>query len=191
MKCFAAALLASVLGIAAANARADEPAKPAPIPSQPAVQAVPPLTDAALLEMIQKMGYEAQIEKTDKGNIYSLNIKRGTWTYIIDVSLSPSKTKLWLSGWLSELPPNEKISVDKLLDLLEGSWTYGPAHFRYHKKFRQLNIGLCLDNREISPAVLREQLESFMETMKKSELLWNAKMWDNTQEVTIGQQPGK
>lgn len=170
-------------------ARADQPATPKPAPA--AAPSIAPLTDESLQEMLEKMGYEAKVEKTNQGNIYSVTIKRGTWTYIIDVSLSPSKTKLWLSGWLSVLPENEKIPVDKLLGLLEGSWTYGPAHFRYHKAFRQLNLGLCLDNREITPAVLRDQLENFMETMKKTELLWNAKKWENKQEVTIGKPAGK
>lgn len=180
-----AAILTLTLGTALG--RADQPAAKG---AEPKV-VLPPdvLTDESLKTMLENMGYTPKVEKTAKGNIYTITIKRGTWTYIIDLSLSPSKTKLWLSGWLSALPEKEPIPADKLLDLLEGSWTYGPAHFRYHRAFRQLNVGLCLDNREMTPAAVRTQIESFMETMKKSELLWNVKKWKASDKVTLSK-PG-
>ena len=181
MKKFAAALCAGLLTVAcgAPAARAQQPA------GTPA-----PLTDDSLLAMLKNMGYAPRIEKTPKGSIYSLTIQRGTWTYYVDVSLSPSKTKLWLSGWLSALPRDEKVPAERLLALLEGSWTHGPAHFRYHRGFRQLNIGLCLDNRDITPETLRTQLESFMDTMKKSEELWNVKKWKPGEPVSVGRPAG-
>ena len=181
MKQFATALCAGLLTVAcgAPAARAQQPAG-TPVP----------LTDDSLLAMLKNMGYAPRIEKTPKGNIYSLTIQRGTWTYYVDVSLSPSKTKLWLSGWLSALPRDEKVPAERLLALLEGSWTHGPAHFRYHRGFRQLNIGLCLDNREITPETLRTQLESFLDTMKKSEELWNVKKWKPGEPVSVGRPAG-
>ena len=75
--------------------------------------------------------------------------------------------------------------------LLEGSWTHGPSHFRYHPAFNQLNIGVCLENRNLGPAELRQQLESFMDTMKKTELLWNVNKWKPNDQVTIGKPAGK
>lgn len=186
MKRLAAVLLPAVAFLLAGHpAPADQPAGP---PKPPAEAA--PLTEESLQQMLTLMGYEPKVEKTASSNIYTLTIKRDTWTYVVQVSLSPNKSKLWLSGWLGELPPNEKIPVEKLLDLLEGSWNYGPTHFRYYKKFRQINLGLCLENRNVTSPHLRENLEDFMDTMKKTELLWNAKKWENKPEVTVGKPAG-
>src|SRR5262249_28822161 len=123
------------------------------------------------------MGYTYQTEKLKSGTLYYLDIKRGTWTYVIDVSLSPSKTKLWFSGWLSKLPDDEKVPADKLLSLLEASWTNGPTHFRYHRPWTQLNMGVALDNKAVTAASFRSQMELFMDQMKNPEPLWNVKKW--------------
>jgi hypothetical protein len=181
MKAIAALLLTgSIAAFSTLAARAAESAE------KPKAAEPKRLTDESLLAMLENMGYEPKIEKTASGNIYSITVTRGTWSYIFDVSLSPSKTKLWFSGWLSVLPEGKAVPSEKLLALLEASWTHGPAHFRYHPPFRQLNLGLCIDNRDITPTQLREQIEGFMDTMKKTELLWNVKKWDEKQNVTIG-----
>lgn len=143
------------------------------------------LTEDSLHTMLKNMGYNVGIEKTPQGNIYMLTIKRDTWTYVLDVSLSPSKTKLWFSGWLKELPKDGTVTVDRLLDLLEANWLRGPYHFRYHRAFHQLNIALCLDNQGITPAVLRTQLEGFMDTMKSTETLWNPKKWEGSKAAAV------
>jgi hypothetical protein len=190
MKAIAALLLTgAIAAFATFTARAAEPVEK---PKAEAKAAEPKrLTDESLLAMLENMGYEPKVEKTSAGNIYSITVTRGTWSYIFDVSLSPSKTKLWFSGWLSVLPEGKAVPSEKLLALLEASWTHGPAHFRYHPPFRQLNLGLCLDNRDITPTQLREQIEGFMDTMKKTELLWNVKKWDEKQNVTIGKPADK
>lgn len=191
MKITVTALFAALLTLTLGSTlcRADEPAQKG---SEPKV-VLPPgvLTEESLQKMLENMGYTPKVEKTAQGNIYTITINRGTWSYIIDLSLSPSKTKVWFSGWLSVIPEGQQVPADKLLDLLEGSWTYGPCHFRYHRAFRQLNVGLCLDNRDMTPAAVRAQIESFMETMKKSELLWNVKKWKPTDKVTLSKPANK
>jgi hypothetical protein len=177
------AALVACTGIA--MSRADQPAPEKktgePKPIAPAAAAQPPLTDESLLTMLKNMGYTPEVEKTLNGrNCYKLSIDRAGLTYAINISLSGDKTRLWINAWLSDVPEKEPISADRLLDLLEGNWTYGPAHFRYYSKFRMLNLGLGVDNHDITPSVLREQLETFSNTLTKSEPLWNVKKWKPT-----------
>jgi hypothetical protein len=177
------ALVAAVLAVAcgAALVQADTPAKAKPDGGK---QAATALTHESLMTMLKNMGYEPQIiDAQGGGKIYRLKIKTGGWTYDLDVALSGSKRYLWVTGWLATLPKDEKVPAENLLKLLESSLDNGPYHFRYHKEYRQLSLGLALLNSNISATSLREGLDDMCTTIKNTEPVWNVKKWKGQEGV--------
>jgi hypothetical protein len=138
------------------------------------------IDDDALLTMLRDMGYDPKVDKTaDGAAIYTLIVKQDTWTKVVEVSLSPNKRKVWLSAPLPSIPA-EKVTGGPLLALLQENWDLAPAHFRVYKPGKpgnMLSLGLAVDNRDITPQVLRQELDFMLGAISRTHPLWDVAKW--------------
>lgn len=122
-------------------------------------------------DMLRGLGYEPSVRKSGSMDVLHLSIRRDDWTFEFDVSVSGNKKKIWMSCFFD--PYSRDPNARELANLLDASFKHGPAHFTYNPTNRQLNLGLPLDNRGITADILRTEVETFIDTIRKTESLWN------------------
>src|SRR5262249_19304659 len=83
-----AAVLVTLAGLAVAQPRAR--------PAGPAANANAVLTDESLGKMLDNMGLSPEkAQFTSGGTYYKVKLTQGKFTYVVEVSLSPSKQRVW------------------------------------------------------------------------------------------------
>lgn len=174
IKTLLAALMISMFSLNAARAepKADEPkpAQGATIPGQ--------LTPDSLKEMLTNLGYDFDVEKTTNGNfLHFVKVARKGMNYEVNVNISSNKQKLWCSVALADVKPEHATQSDKLLKLLELNQKIGPSHFYYYPPHKMFYIAKPMDNRGITAKLLRENIDSIMETVVTYETDWNVAKW--------------
>jgi len=135
-----------------------------------AVPAPPPggLTDAALKQMLLDMGYEPK--GLSKG--FLIAPKRGTWTINIQLVLSKDQSKIGLNANLGKVPNPETIPAASWLKLLVDNGNIDPSSFYFDKDQKKLYLHRVMDNRAVTPAVLRSQIENFSENVRDTNADW-------------------
>jgi hypothetical protein len=140
-------------------------ALPAALPV-PAIAAS--LDDATLQQMLTNMGYAPS--KLSKG--FLVAIKRETWTYYVQLVLSGDGTKLGLNANMGTISSLESVTASQWLSLLAANNDIDPSAFNVDRPTRKLYIHRSLDNRDVTPEFLRNQIESFINNIKNTETLW-------------------
>lgn len=141
--------------------------------SQPATAQTPgqTLDDASLKTMLDGLGYDAKA--LSKG--FLITYKEDTWTFYIQAVLSPDGTKLGLNANLGEVDDLSTVSAAKWLGMLEANGNIDPSTFYVDADSRKLYLHRVIDNRGITPAILRVQFENFANNIAD-----NADVWDLT-----------
>ena len=163
-------LLAGALALALpAATRADEIDPDSPPPARPR----PALTDARLKAMLENMGFEPSLIRSTSGvPMYKVTAPRDGRNWFFYASLSNDKSRLWLSAPLAALPEPAKVRPDILEKLLAKNFDLGPTTFSL-RSGRMLYLDRPLENRGVTPGRMRKEIDSFLDTMKDTESLWN------------------
>jgi hypothetical protein len=143
-----------------------------------------PLEDADLPSMLQNMGYEP--EKLSEG-VWRVVIEQDGWTFYIRMWLSTdNRQKLWMTTGFGDIKDWDGVPAEVLKKLMISNDAIGPAHFYIAKSGEvwRLNMGKALDNRGISPAVLRRELDKFLSTIKTTADLWDQSTWTQAAAAT-------
>lgn len=119
------------------------------------------LDDESLRQMLVGMGFEPK--KLSKG--FLLSLKRESWTYYVQLVLSPDGTKLGLNANLGVVPQPEAIPAATWRKLLEDNIDVDPSSFNYDPKLKKVFLHRVLDNRSLTPATLRIQLDHFCDNI--------------------------
>jgi hypothetical protein len=127
------------------------------------------LTNDSLKTTLANMGYEP----TDLSKGYLIAIKRDTWTYNMQVVLSNDGTKLGINANLGTVDNPDEISAAQWRTLLEKSEDTDPSYFYYDKDQKKVYLHRVLDNRALSPAYLRTQIENFTVNIHDTADAWN------------------
>lgn len=108
-----------------------------------------------------------------------LTIERGRFTFRINVSISGNEKKVWMSSYLVQLDDLTKIPAKAMTDALMANSEIGPAHFYLVKVGDKywLKTGFALDNRNITPAYFRSELDWFLERMSDKADVWAKEKW--------------
>lgn len=136
-----------------------------------------PIAEEDLPKMLQNMGYEA--EKVDEG-VYRVVIEQDSWTFYIRFSLSTdSKQRLWMTSSFGEIKDWQKMAPAPLMALLVANDRIGPAHFyvTVSGDVRRLNAARAVDNRGITPAILRRELDKFLTNIRDTAEQWDIEKW--------------
>lgn len=142
------------------------------LPAAPQAESVAPsqaqLTNDTLKDMLTSMGYEPK--PLSKG--FLLAIKQDTWTINMQIVLSPDRNKMGLNANLGKVEDPASISADTWLQLLISNGDMDPSAFYFDKDQKKLYLHRSFDNRGITPASLRREIDNFASNVRSTEELW-------------------
>jgi hypothetical protein len=168
------ALLA--IGAAALTARAAEDKKTPPAPKKPA-EAKPAagvLTPATLEKTLTDMGLEP---KKVNDRAWDVKLSRDGWDFSIRISLTASGQTLWLTATLVQVGDINKVPAQALAKLLKGNFDYGPCMYYFFADPKKTGagsvvMGRAIDNRGLTAALIRAELDRICTNVKSSHPLW-------------------
>lgn len=123
-----------------------------------------------LRSMLVQMGYEVKDLDTDEGEEkYEVKVVSGGFDVYVAYEISKSKNYVWLTVLLGD-PPAE--SSPKALAMLKETSKIQPTMF-YVSSTNRLMLGLPVDNRGVTNAVLRQRTDAIAENVGKTSALWS------------------
>jgi len=125
------------------------------------------LTNDSLKTMLDGLGYEPKA--LSKG--YLLAIKQDTWTLNMQLVLSSDGTKLGMNANLG-MVDLDAASASTWLNLLESNGDIDPSAFYVDRDQKKLYLHRSLDNRDVTAAFLRGQIEAFGNNIRNTEAIW-------------------
>jgi hypothetical protein len=124
--------------------------------------------DDELKDMLTGLGFEPKA--IAKG--FLVTIKQDTWTTYVQLVLSNDKTKIGMNANLGKVD-QESVTASQWMALLAANADIDPSVFYYNKDAKKLYIHRVLDNRSITPAFLRDQIEKFDSNVRETKGLWS------------------
>ncbi|MDQ2986550.1 MAG: hypothetical protein M3R13_07495 [Armatimonadota bacterium] len=122
-----------------------------------------------LRDMLVQLGYEVKDLVTEVGKEkYAVTITKDGLDIPIGYEISPSSTYIWLTVNLGQ-PPAE--SSAKNLALLKQNTKIQPTFF-YVTDAGRLMVGLPIDNRGVTNAILRQRSESIVDSVVRTKDIW-------------------
>jgi hypothetical protein len=153
----------------------DEDKKPSEeVKSKPVKSAGKRVTLQELEAMLTAMGYEPKPVLNKDGKLvgYDIAMTSGTWTIYSRVDISPNGKNIWLS-WTLKHDVDAKSPTEAVLAVFELNYNIFPAYVSYFPKSKSLWLAYRLLNDDVTPAVLRNALDSYSEAVKKSLQAWD------------------
>jgi hypothetical protein len=141
---------------------------------QPAIaaltQSAPPsqLSDDSLRQMLDGLGLEPKA--LSKG--YLIVIKRDSWTYNIQLVLSADRSKLGMNANLGIIEDADSVTASQWKALMEANGSIEPSFFYFDADKKKLYLHRVLDNRGLTAAYVRSQIDTFISDMKSTADLW-------------------
>ena len=176
-------LATMVLGVAVMiGAAALCPAQTGPLTQPPMTQPQPmpangELTTDTLKTMLTNLGYEFTDEKLEKTSVIHVKVDHGGLTYQLNITLSTDHTKLWIYTQLATVPTGMEMPQPRLLKLLELNDKMGPSFFSYYPKLRNVYLSRPLDNRGVTPVLLRAEIMSLLNGCQQTQEDWDLRKW--------------
>jgi len=153
--------------------------------SQPAAVSNERMDYAKLKEVLETMGYPVKEQKnTDGTPLYVLDFDEGGFHFIIDVNLSTDGSVIWLNAPLGNLPA-AKRPAGTLEKLLKENMKRDPDHFDMYSD-GYLDMARYVENRDVTPAVLRQAINEMCNDMRQTEALWNPAKWATNPRTNTG-----
>jgi len=129
------------------------------------------LADDGLRKMLDGMGYEPK--PLTKG--FLLSVKRDTWTINIQLVISANGEKIGMNANLGAVENPDAVTAAQWKALLAANGDIDPSAFYFDATQKKLYLHRSMDNRGLTPAILRQQIENFCGNMVDT-----AKLWDFT-----------
>jgi hypothetical protein len=138
-----------------------------------------PLTEASLKAMIQNMGYTVTETTSDnaKNEWISVTLPDNSYTIQMYFQLSSDKTELWLIANLSKIPPGKPVPASALMGMLVENDTIAPKCFSIGKTNSTIYLNGRTRNDNVTPAVLRQNLDTFTGILTRTEAFWAPDKW--------------
>lgn len=132
------------------------------------------LSPEGLGEMLRDLGYEPKDLGKNKDR-YQILVERDDWKVFLRVSLSGNRKYVWLDASTQALADPDAAPPAAWLRLLQLNDEIFPARFTFDKKAKQIRLLLPFENRGITPARMRQQLDSFDQILRRTEPDWDPK----------------
>jgi hypothetical protein len=137
------------------------------------------LTDESLKTMLSNMGYEPEeIKATDGSKIYRVTIEKDDWKFVVNFSISPDKSYVWQVALLKTIPDPDKVPAAPLLKMLSENDEIGPVFFSYSPNTKRFYLNAGLENRGVTPARFRKELDRLTGHIKRTAALWDPARWE-------------
>lgn len=125
------------------------------------------LTATTLRNMAQTMGYEVKVLSAEEGKEkYEIGLKSKSLDVPVALEISPSGNYIWLTVFLGENNANKKHE-----DLLKENFKVQPTFFYITSK-DNLMAAEAIDNRDVTPAILRRCLDKLVSDVDKTAKVW-------------------
>lgn len=121
-------------------------------------------------EMLKKAGFEAKIA----GSLAASTEKQiDRWTIPVLVSVSEDENWLQIALGLKVIEdPAKQLSATDLLALMKASQDHAPACFCFRPDRKRTEVALTLRNQNLSPALLRSEINRLAIAAKNTSSLW-------------------
>jgi hypothetical protein len=126
------------------------------------------LTNDCLFAVLSDMGLAPK--PLTKG--YLVALKRDGWTLYVLVVLSEDGTKLGFNAKLGGEVTAANVTAAQWEALMAANGDIDPSTFYYDPKSKRLFIHRSNDNRKLTGAILRAQLDTFMEQIISTADIW-------------------
>ena len=103
---------------------------------------------------------------------YLIAIKRDSWTYNIQLVLSADTTKLGMNSNLGIVEDPDAITASQWKAFLISNEDIDPSSFYFNEKQKKMYLHRVMDNRDLTPAYVRAQIDSFCGNLKDTAALW-------------------
>lgn len=161
--------IATLLAVVLWGASVVSPNMHAQAASQGGAATVPAqLSNDTLRQMLDGMGYEPKA--ISKG--FLVVIKRDAWTCNIQLVLSDNKSKLGMNANLGLVKDPDRVAAAQWKALMAVNRDIDPSFFYFDADSKKLFLHRSIDNRGLTPAYMRSQIEAFVENMKSTAELW-------------------
>jgi uncharacterized protein (TIGR03067 family) len=130
-----------------------------------------PLTTTTLKEMLDKLGFEAEVIGSKK-DLFLIRQDRDGWKIPIHLYVSDNGEYLWLYMYVRIDDP-QQMPAEAMLKLLEQNHKILPAHFSFNPTSKRLFLNKPVDNVGLTNTRLREAIDSFDELVRKNVNLWS------------------
>jgi hypothetical protein len=134
------------------------------------------LTPNSIPPLLAGLGFEP---KESGPGTWDITSTRGGLDVPIAVALSKSGRKLWMTVFLTELDDKTRADAPRLLELLRKNFETQPGHFFVVKDAPtsgpvkdSLKMAIALDNRGITPADLKREIDKLSDDVVGSRALW-------------------
>ena len=129
----------------------------------------PQIDRKQLREMLVQMGYEVTDIVKDAGKEkYSTTFVRDGLNIPVGYEISPSNSYIWLTVNLGEAPPEAST---KSYALLKQNAKVQPCFF-YITESGRMMFAMAVENRGVTPVILRARSESISENVGKTKEVW-------------------
>jgi hypothetical protein len=126
------------------------------------------LVNDTLKQMLDGMGMEPKA--LSKG--FLVTLKQDTWKINLQVVISENKEKIGLNANLGKIDDPDSVTASQWRALLIANGDVDPSYFYFDKDQKKLYLHRSFDNRAVTPAFLRGQIESFAANVRSTEALW-------------------
>ena len=147
--------------------------QPTPTPTPVQAKDTGVLTEESLKEMLTNLGFEPNgLKGTDGRTLFYIKVTRANTTYTPYVCISPSKTKIWAQTSLGDLTAEDPAA--RSLKFLELNLSTGPSHFVYIPKDKTVYMFSPMDNRGVTPKILKDHIDGMVDNCEKTKEHWQA-----------------
>lgn len=170
-----AVAVATGLGLASLNARAQDTVKP--VGPATAVKVQPQrMTVAELGRVLEMLGYNPKPSMDKNGKVIGYNVEflSGGWTMRFSVLLSHDGSNLWLSGSIAPVVDLAGASGSALLKLLGENDRIWPAYVSFQTGASYLKLAVAIPNKDITPGLLRTKMDAYSTTLKELIAIWKS-----------------
>jgi hypothetical protein len=126
------------------------------------------LKSDCLPQTLSGMGFDAK----PLGEGFLILIERDGWKLYVDLIVSSDNSKVGFNSNLGTVN-EQKVSAAQWMGLVAANKDIDPSVFFYDAAKKTLYIHRVLDNRSVTPAILRDQLDRFLADIRSSEKIWS------------------
>ncbi len=137
-----------------------------------AAQDCGPITSTELKQLLIGLGYEVKnINAEGTADKFEVKTTGGDLNIPISYEITPSTNYIWLTVFLGPAPADNSSAN---YALLKETYNVQPCQF-YVSTRGNLMIGLALENRAVTPAVIKRSTESIINKVVSSKSVWQQK----------------
>ncbi len=127
-------------------------------------------TTSQLSDMLRDAGLEPE---SDNERIVSVKLQHAKWTFPVSLGINEAGDQIRLAMTLSQFEAGKQPTANQLLALLGANREHQPAFFSFSEKRRQIELFLSIDNDQITPRRMREELRRAAGIAESTASLWD------------------